>query len=147
MGLIRLPQSLAINIRQRRFHCLSLKPLARFLTVGWCCKIISFNSNWMEELPTAPEAVKTFKELWGLLEIESFITCLGNLCSVLYITVPPMLVRTLEVMNEKHQCTFLFSSVRRETAMFKADLWEECHTIPLTILPGHSTSHGVRCTE
>jgi len=65
---------------------------------------------------------KSLKELLGLPEIESFITCLGKLCSVLYSTALPMFVRTLEVMNEKHQCTFLFNSVRKEAAMFKADL-------------------------
>ena len=64
----------------------------------------------------------SLKELLGLLEIESFITCLGKVCSVLYSTVLPMFARTLEVMNEKHQCTFLFNSVRSEKATFKADL-------------------------
>lgn len=61
---------------------------------------------------------KTLKEL---LEIESFLTCLGKLCLVLYSTVLLMLVRTPEVMSEKHQHPFLLNSVRKET-VFKADL-------------------------
>lgn len=65
---------------------------------------------------------KSLKELLGLLEIESFITRLAKLCCVLYSKVLPIFVRTVKVMNEKLQCTFLFNSVRKETAIFKADL-------------------------
>lgn len=61
------------------------------------------------------------KSLKELLEIESFLTCLGKLCLVLYSTVLLMLVRTPEVMSEKHQHPFLLHSVRKET-VFKADL-------------------------
>lgn len=61
------------------------------------------------------------KSLKELLEIESFLTCLGKLCLVLYSTVLLMLVRTPEVMSEKHQHSFLLNSVRKET-VFKADL-------------------------
>lgn len=61
------------------------------------------------------------KSLKELLEIESFLTCLGKLCLVLYSTVLPMFVRTLEVVSKKHYCLFLINSLRKET-VFKADL-------------------------
>lgn len=61
------------------------------------------------------------KSLMELLEIESFLTCLGKLCLVLYSTVLPMFVRTPEAVSKKHPCPFLFNSVKKET-VFKADL-------------------------